>query len=154
MKKLACILTCLVLYLPVGIEASELGDNSLQIDSSRIEVEKEKKIGSQDLLVQSLFLAPDQAELTAHKEAEQVLLENQQESLFQANEKPSTDILQVGTLFDSRIHKVMTTKVDSGTEGAPAGLLSGLFFASIVVGILLLASLATYLTGKDEVGRE
>ncbi len=67
MKKIALVLSCLVLFLPVGIEASELGDNSLQIDSSRIEVEKEKKIGSQDLLVQSLFLAPDQAELTAKK---------------------------------------------------------------------------------------
>ncbi|MBS8057362.1 type VII secretion protein EssA, partial [Streptococcus suis] len=71
MKKIALVLSCLVLFLPVGIEASELGDNSLQIDSSRIEVEKEKKIGSQDLLVQSLFLAPDQAELTAKKEADQ-----------------------------------------------------------------------------------
>lgn len=58
MKKIALVLSCLVLFLPVGIEASELGDNSLQIDSSRIEVEKEKKIGSQDLLVQSLFLVP------------------------------------------------------------------------------------------------
>ncbi|HEM4974270.1 TPA: type VII secretion protein EssA [Streptococcus suis] len=154
MKKIALVLSCLVLFLPVGIEASELGDNSLQIDSSRIEVEKEKKIGNQDLLVQSLFLAPDQAELTAKKEADQVLLEHQLNSLFQTGEKPSTDILQVGTLFDTRTHKVMTTKVDSGTEGAPAGLLSGLFFASIVVGILLLASLATYLMGKDEVGQE
>ncbi|MCL4949478.1 hypothetical protein [Streptococcus suis] len=92
--------------------------------------------------------------MTAKKEADQVLLEHQLNSLFQTGEKPSTDILQVGTLFDTRTHKVMTTKVDSGTEGAPAGLLSGLFFASIVVGILLLASLATYLMGKDEVGQE
>lgn len=43
MKKIALVLSCLVLFLPVGIEASELGDNSLQIDSSRIEVEKENR---------------------------------------------------------------------------------------------------------------
>ncbi|HFU4501710.1 TPA: type VII secretion protein EssA [Streptococcus suis] len=153
MKKIVLVFSFLLPFFPLGVEARELGDNSLQIDSSRIEVEKEKKIGSQDLLVQSLFLAPDQAELTAKKEAEQVLVEKQQKSLFQIGEKPSTDILQVGNLFDTRTHKVMTTKVDSGTEGVPEGLLSSLFFTSIVVGILLLASGATYLVAKDEVGQ-
>lgn len=151
MRKKLVILSCLLLFLPIGVAATELGDNSLQIDSSRIETEKEMKLGTQDQLVQSLFLAPDQAELVAKQQAEQSLLQSQRDSLFQAGEKPSTDILQVGTLFDAKTHKVMTTKVDTGTGGAPEGLLSGLFFASVVTAILLLASFATYFTSKDEV---
>lgn len=151
MKRKLILLTCLLLCIPQFASAAELGDANLQIDSSRIEKEEELKLGSQDQLVQSLFLVQDQEDLVMSKEAELTLLQDQQASLFQVGEKPSTDILQVGTLFDTKSHKNMTTKVDNISNGSPEGLLSGLLFTMIVVGILFAASLATYWVSKKEI---
>lgn len=150
MQKKILVFGCLLLLFPVGVAATEIGDNSLQIDSSRIEKEEELKLGNQDQLIQSLFLASEQEELIAKKHLEQTLLQNQQDSLFQAGEKPSTDVLQVGTLFDSTSHKNMTTKVDGVARTNAEGLISGIFWMSLVVGILVLASLASYFVSKDE----
>lgn len=151
MKQKRILLTCLLLFLPQLVYAAELGDVNLQIDSSRIEKEKELKLGNQDQLVQFLFLTQDQEELAMSKENERSLLHHQQETLFQGGEKPSTDILQVGTLFTNKSHKDMTTKVDDSSDGSPKGLLSGVLFTMLVMGILAGASLATYLVSKKEI---
>lgn len=148
-KKRLILVFCLSLW-PLSVGAVELGDNSLQIDSSRIEKEEEMKLGSQDQLIQSLFLAPDQAELAAHRQAEQDTFQTQQAHLFQPGEKPSTDILQVGTLFDEKTHKVMTTRVESASASSGQGLVSGFLVTCLVVGIFLMAAVASYLVSKDE----
>lgn len=151
MKKRLMFLAYVLLFLPQLVGATELGDANLYIDSSRIEQEAELKLGSQDQPLQFLFRAKEQEDLMMGKETERSLLQAQQASLFQVGEKPSTDILQVGTLFTSNSHKNRTTKVDGISNGSPTGLLSGFLFTMLVVGILTVASLATYLVSKKEI---
>ncbi|AND80019.1 type VII secretion protein EssA [Streptococcus pantholopis] len=135
------------LWQAIPAFASDLKDNSLKLDSRRIEQEEEQAFYQQSEILASLFSEADTQKLKEVKENRSDELDSRLAQLF-AQKQEKTDIYQLNSLFADGDSNRYATKLDadSQTKESPAGYLYSAVCLLLVGG----AGLLSFLASKEE----
>lgn len=154
MKKYVVVFVMVCAFLPVLVCADDgIKDNSLHIDSERLE-EKRADNSNQSDLASNLFSNEADQVLKKAKNKETSTFNRQKAQLFSQKSKRNTDVNQVKKLFRSRAKSGQyVTKSDTDTSTTSQTGSSGL--VAILYGVVCLllicgASFATFMVGKKE----
>ncbi len=154
MKKYLVVLMMVCVFIPTLVLADDsIKDNSLHIDSNRLE-EKRTDSNQPFDLDPTLFSAETNKILKKMESDKARSFNRQQEQLFSQTSKKSTDVNQVKKLFGTTAKSGQyVTKVDTdiGTtsQTGKSGLVAILY--GVVCFLLLCgASFATFMVGKKE----
>lgn len=148
------LLTCFSLTVSTVSADDELKDNSLQIDSSRLEENKTTDVSSSLDLTKNLFSNGDRALLEKNQENVANDFKEQQDQLF-TQETIATDDSQVEALFSSetavgQYTTKVNTSVDTTSQTSNVSGLLAIFYGVASLLLICGASFATYVVSRGE----
>ncbi|MBM7643062.1 type VII secretion protein EssA [Streptococcus loxodontisalivarius] len=144
MKKRTLLLALsLVSLTALPVFADDIKDNSLVIDSNRLEQEGDSKsLGNQSDMVKDLFSEEDQKKLKTIKEEESQKMAANQEQLFTSGNIPVVNIDTV-SLFSSN-DTLLQTRVEEDQTQSQSTILMQMVYLGLVISLILLATYLSY----------